>query len=399
MQRKEIKIGLFGLGCVGQGLYDVLKQTPGMKAEIKKVCVKDPNKIRKIPSELITFDKFDILNDDDINVVVELIDDSDAAFEITQDALIHGKGVVSANKKMIAENFADLLTLQAENKSSFLYEGAACASIPIIRNLEEYYDTDLLQSVVGIVNGSTNYILTKIFQNNQTFDIALKQAQELGFAESNPALDIEGYDAKYKLTILLAHSFGIQAQTRDIFNLGISRINDLDAKFAREKGFKIKLLASAKKVNDNPEISAFVLPTFVRPNDKFFNVDDVFNGVETEGCFADKQFFVGKGAGAYPTASAVLSDISALSYDYKYEYKKIHQSSEAFLTNDFEIDLFVSTTQFDFDVQNLKKDFIQINEEFTSSSGSYLIGKINFQILINSEWCKEKSYSLISLNV
>src|SRR5690606_14692645 len=160
--------------------------------EIKKVCIKHPDKKRKAPLSLFTVDKDELLYDEEINVIVEVIDDADAAFEIVRTALKNGKAVVSASKKMIAEHLAEILQLQQETGLPFLYESAACASIPVIRNLEEYYDNDLLHSIKAIVNGSTNFILTRIFDDQLEFDEALQLAQELGFAESDPKLDIEG---------------------------------------------------------------------------------------------------------------------------------------------------------------------------------------------------------------
>ncbi len=321
MSSKQLNIGLFGFGCVGFGLYEVLSKTPTLKANIRRICVKDKNKSRPIGSDDFVFDREAILGDEDINLVVELIDDADAAFEIVSEALRRGKAVVSANKKMIADHFTELLELQRRYKVPFLYEAACCASIPIIRNLEEYYDNDLLERIEGIVNGSTNYILTKTFSENLSYPAALRQAQQLGYAESNPILDTGGFDAKYKLVILLAHAFGLIVPPEEILNIGIDRLGELEINYAKEKNLKIKLVALAYKSGED-KVAAYVLPKFVNPQSKLYTVDDVFNGVITKTCFADQQFFAGRGAGAHPTASAVLSDISALRYDYKYEYKK-----------------------------------------------------------------------------
>src|SRR3990170_1908449 len=206
---KQLTIGLFGFGVVGEGLYKVLQQTSSLKASIKKVCIKNPEKIRNAPASLFTTEKNELLFDSEINVIVEVIDDSVAAFDIVSTALKNGKSVVSASKKMIAENLLELLELQKTTGESLLYESAACASIPVIRNLEEYYDNDLLHSIKAIVNGSTNFILTKMFEDKLDFQQALLLAQQLGFAESNPALDIEGYDAVNKWSFLLTHAYGI----------------------------------------------------------------------------------------------------------------------------------------------------------------------------------------------
>jgi homoserine dehydrogenase len=321
MSRKKLNIGLFGFGCVGQGLYEVLERTPTLQASIVKICVKNRDKKRSLPEDRFTFDADDILNDPEINVVVELIDDADAAFVLVSKALCSGKVVVSANKKLLAEHFEELLHLQKEFNVPLLYEAACCASLPIIRNLEEYYNHDLLESIEGIVNGSTNYILTRTIEDNLDYATALKQAQDLGFAESNPTLDTAGWDAKYKLCILLLHAFGVLCKPEEIFHFGIEQIGPEEIRFAKEKGLKIKLLARAWK-QESGKIAAFVAPHFIGPENRLFGVDDVLNGVMTKSCFADKQFFVGRGAGSYPTASAVLSDISALSYDYRYEYRK-----------------------------------------------------------------------------
>lgn len=396
MSRKNLNIGLFGFGCVGLGLYEVLQKSPALKANIKNICIKDRDKKRAIGAEHFTFDKNDILNDDSINVVVELIDDADAAFEIVSAALKKGKAVVTANKKMIAEHFDELLKLQQEYNVPLLYEAACCASMPIIRNLEEYYDNDLLESIEGIVNGSTNYILTKTFSENLSYDEALLQAQEKGFAESNPILDTGGFDAKYKLVILLAHSFGYVAKPKDIFNIGIDSIGDLELKYAREKNLKIKLVAQAFK-NEEGNISAFVIPKFVAPDDRLYNVDDVFNGIITKTSFADTHFFVGRGAGSLPTASAVLSDISALSYDYRYEYKKIYREDNGSLTNDVLLKVLLRHRKED--TAALKQYFETIEESYTNHDSGYITGTISLNKLVKIQSGNTGDRSFILINV
>jgi homoserine dehydrogenase len=378
MERKKLNIGLFGFGCVGYGLYQVLQKTPKLNANIKTICVKNPNKQRELPAENFIYDKNIILNDDSINVVVELIDDADAAFEIVKTALKSKKAVVTANKKMIAEHFEELLALQRTYEVPLLYEASVCASIPIIRNLEEYYNNDLLESIEGIVNGSTNYILSKTSLENISYQDALADAQAKGYAESNPILDTGGFDAKYKLLILLAHSFGIILKPEHIYNIGIDKISDLELNYAKEKGFKIKLIAQAFK-NKDETITAFVAPKFIAQHDKLYQVDDVFNGVVLQTAFAENQFFVGKGAGAYPTASAVLSDISALTYDYKYEYKKIDNAVENAFSNEFNIELLLKAKNDDLDV--IKNYFSKVNETYKNSEDGYIIGNIEFSTL------------------
>jgi homoserine dehydrogenase len=391
MATNQLTIGLFGFGVVGKGLYDVLRSTPTLQATIKKIGIKNTGKKRSISAEYFTTDAAAILNDTSINVIVEVIDDADAAFDIVKTALQNGKAVVSANKKMIAEHFEELLQLQEKYQTPFLYEASCCASMPIIRNLEEYYDNDLLQSIRGIINGSTNFILTKIFDEQLEFNKALLLAQQLGFAESNPKLDIGGFDAANKLVILLAHSFGVVAKTSDFIFNGIENISLNDAVVAKEKNYSIKLVANAQKLQ-NGKLATFLLPQFVATTDDLYHVKNEFNAVTTESTFADKHFFKGKGAGAFPTASAVLSDISALRYNYKYEYKKIHHQTDTVLTTDFYLKVFVSVD----DIAKINKaDFEWIEEWHNEFKFSWLTGVIHANKLFSTSWWKQEGVSLI----
>ncbi len=388
---KELTIGLFGFGVVGEGLYRVLAKAPSLKAKIKKVCIKNPGKKRHAPASLFTTDRNELLNDPQINVIVEVIDDAKAAFEIVSTAFKNGKDVVSSSKKMIAEHLDELLKLQQQTGQSFLYEASSCASIPVIRNLEEYYDNDLLYSIKAIVNGSTNFILTKMFEEKLDFKQALMLAQQLGFAESNPNLDVEGYDAVNKWAILLAHAYGIIEKPNDILFTGIQNIHAGDAKVAKEKNQQIKLVAHAKKM-DNGKVIAFVLPQFINPDDHLSFVKNEYNGVVIESGFADKQFFYGKGAGSFPTASAVLSDISALTYGYHYEYKKLYYHQPHELSNDFYLRTYISFNDWEFVP---REDFEWIEEWHAQEERKYFIGVISFSKLKNATWWKENNTSLI----
>jgi len=388
---KQLTIGLFGFGVVGEGLYKVLQKTPSLKAKIKRVCIKNPEKKRNAPAELFTTDADLLLNDPEINVIVEVINESEPAFKIVTTALNNGKDVVSASKKMIAEHLPELLELQEKTGHSLLYESAACASIPVIRNLEEYYDNDLLHSIKAIVNGSTNFILTKIFEDKIDFKQALILAQQLGFAEADPKLDVEGYDAANKWTFLLTHAYGIVAPTSNIVFNGIQNIAAADANFAREKNYEIKLVAQAQKL-DNGKVAAFVLPQFVKHDDHLAFVKNEYNGVVIESGFADKQFFYGKGAGSFPTASAVLSDIAALRYQYKYEYKKLYHHKPHELCNEFFVRVYVSFT----DIKYVPKEKFEWLEEWHAHEDrNYLVGVISFKELEQSNWWKENGTSLI----
>ena len=391
--QKKLVIGLFGFGVVGEGLYKVLQQSKSLEATIKRVCIKDPQKPRQAPAELFTTNKDELLLDDEINVIVEVIDDSKAAFEIVSTAVKNGKAVVSASKKMLAENLPAILALQKEYQTPFLYEAAACASIPVIRNLEEYYDNDLLHAVRAIVNGSTNFILTKMFEEQLDFADALALAQQLGFAESNPVLDVEGYDAVNKWCLHLIHAFGIVAHPTSILFSGIQNIQLTDALVAKEKQYEIKLVAQAIKLK-NGNVAAFVLPQFVRKDDHLAFVKNEYNGVEIESGFADKQFFYGKGAGSFPTASAILSDISALRYGYRYEYKKLYYQQPDQLSSNVYLRVYLSYQAEQFVIKN---DFELIEELHVNNDRKYLVGIILTEALLNNFWWKENGNSLILL--
>ncbi len=386
--KKKLKIGLFGFGVVGQGLYHVLNETHGVKAEIKRICVKNQNKQRNLPNEIFTFDKADIFTDEEIDIVVELIDDATAAFEIVKAALQNGKHVVTANKKMLAENLEEIYNLQIKYDRSVLYEGAVCGSIPILRNLEEYYDNDLITSIEGIFNGSTNFILTKVFEEKKSYADALKIAQELGFAESDPSLDVKGFDPKFKLTIAIAHTFGVFVKPENILNVGIDKISAVDLKYAKENNLTIKLVARAFR--DDKTIIGFVAPQFIPADHMLANVRNEYNAVLVEGAFAEKQVYIGKGAGGYPTGSAVLSDISALTFDYRYEYKKFTQGEGFTFSNKAVADVVVSFTE-----KNAitPADFENFKGGYQGNGLQYMTGSITLQKL--KELSKREEVSVI----
>ena len=387
-----MKIGLFGFGCVGQGLWKVLHETKGVRAEIKRICIKNPEKSRPLPPHFFTTDPQVILDDPEIDIVVELIDDAEAAFSIVSNALANGKAVVSANKKMIAHRMPELHALQQKTGAPFLYEGACCASIPIIRNLEEYYDNDLLTSVEGIFNGTTNFILSKIFEENLSFAEALKFAQEHGFAESDPSLDIEGFDPKYKLCILLLHAFGVFVEPEKVFHFGIHRLNDFDIDFARRKGGSIKLVAKCYRQQD--KVGAYCLPKFIPKNHRYAAVRNEYNAVTLESAFSEQQWFVGKGAGDKPTGCAVLSDISALRYHYRYEYRKLQQNGSMFDTTDTVLAVYV---RYQREGQVAENDFVEIAERYISGNSRYLTGTIQLDKLQKAPWIHDPGISIIEV--
>ncbi len=374
---QQLNIGIFGFGCVGQGLYFAIENSTGFTTTIKKIVVKDKNKERSLDAKYFSFDKKDILEDNDINVVVELIDDADEAFSIVSAAIKKGKHVVTANKKMLGLHLEELLALKNEYNVSLLYEASACGSIPIIRTLEEYFDNEELDSVSGIFNGTTNYILTKTINDGLSYADALKNAQEKGFAETDPTSDVEGFDAMYKTIILALHAFGVILNPQELLRFGITTLQSNDILFAKENSFSIKLVPTIKKLADG-KLAAYILPKFLPKENYLSKVDNEFNGVLVKGLISGEQFFMGRGAGSHPTGAAVLSDISALSYGYAYDNKKMHQHDKPLFTNDVAIKVFVSScdkTIFE------KIPLSNIEKEFRSEDYSYKIGEITISNL------------------
>ena len=376
MNGKKLNIGLFGFGTVGSGLYDVLKRIGSKNVEIKRICVRDMSKKRAIEAEF-TNSPDDIFNDPEINFIVELIDDADAAYAIVKRALQMELPVVSGNKKMLAHHIEELIELQARYNVALLYDASACGSIPVIRNLEEYYDNDLLTSVKGILNGSSNFILSKIFNEKMSYDAALKLAQDLGFAESNPSLDIDGWDSLFKLIIITIHAFGLYVAPEKIFTYGISNMCDEDIRFANEKERRFKLVAHVEKLEGNKLIMC-VMPQLISRNKYIYSVEDEFNGVVIKGLFYDKQFMFGRGAGGYPTGSAVLSDITACLYDYKYEYKKRNDSQLPEYTTDHSFRVYYRYQDYA-DLDLLK--FESVSENYISDDYKYVVGRVSLSEL------------------
>ena len=378
--RRKVKIGLFGFGVVGEGLYEVLKNSQGANAEIVKICIKSKNKRRSLPEGCFTYNPDDIFNDPEINTIVEVIDDPEVSYDIVKRALMRRLPVVSGNKKMIAYNLPELIRLQEEFNTPLLYDASACGSIPVIRNLEEYYDNDLLLSVKGILNGSSNFILSKIFNEGMLYQEALSLAQKLGFAESDPSFDVGGYDTLFKLVILTMHAFGVYVSPDEVLNIGIEKLNSHDIRFANEKGWRIKLLGEVVK-KSNDEITLYVMPSLVGKEKYIYSVEDEFNGVVIKGAYYDKQFMFGRGAGGYPTGSAVLSDITATQYNYKYEYKKLYNFSSFSYVTDCDVRVYVRYSDPE-DIEPII--FKRIEERYWNDECSYVVGTVNLRNLIKA---------------
>ena len=372
MRTEQLTIGMFGFGNVGRGLYDVLNSIPSHDATIKRVCVRDITKDRGVDIPM-TDNPDEIFADEEINLIVELIDDAEAAYHIVKRALESGRAAVSGNKKMLAHHLPELIVLQQKHNTALLYDASACGSIPVIRNLEEYYDNDLLVSVKGILNGSSNFILSKIFNENYSYDVALRRAQELGFAESDPTLDIGGWDSLFKLIIITVHAFGCYVSPEKIFTYGIASMNDDDIRFANEKGRRYKLVAHVEKL-ENGKIIMSVMPQLISREKYIYSVEDEFNGVVIKGKFYDKQFMFGRGAGGHPTGSAVLSDITACLYNYRYEYKRMFGHAPVEYTDDVLVRVYLRYSN---DEDRALFEFDSIEEQYISSDYQYLVGQIS----------------------
>lgn len=314
--KKQINIGLLGAGTVGGGVILVLKQNAeaishrvGMPVKIKKVFARHPEKATKLDPELVVTDNIDeLLNDPEIDIIVELMGREQPAKDYMAAALAAGKNVITANKDVIAKFGNELLDLAAEKKKDFLFEAAVAGGIPIIRPLKACLAANNITSLMGIINGTTNFMLTKMLQDHEDFAKVLKEAQEKGYAESDPTADIGGLDAARKLVILASIAFNTRIDLKDVYVEGIEKINIRDIEYAQELGYVIKLLAIAKN-NPDTGISVRVHPTMLPMNHPLATVNDVYNAIYVTGDVVGETMFFGKGAGRMPTASAVCSDI------------------------------------------------------------------------------------------
>lgn len=316
---ESIKIGLLGLGTVGTGVYRLLekqaeeiKHKAGVNTVIDKVLVRNISKTREgIPTEVITDNPNDILNAPDIRIVVEVMGGMEPAYEYIKSALMSGKNVVTANKDLMAVKGGELMELAAQNGCDLLFEAAVAGGIPIIRPLKQCLAGNNITEIMGIVNGTTNFILTKMTNDGMEFEDALKMAQELGYAEADPTADVEGLDAGRKIAIMASIAFNSRVTFDDVDIEGITKITAKDICYAKEMGCDIKLLGIAANTDDGIEVS--VHPMLIPSTHPLASVNDVFNAVFVHGDAVDDAMFMGRGAGMYPTASAVVGDIIDIS--------------------------------------------------------------------------------------
>lgn len=308
-----VNIAVLGYGTVGSGVIEVLNLNG---ESISKRCGHDINvkyilDLRDFKGEpvenLIVHDYNLIVNDPEIKIIVEVMGGVEPAYTFVKEAILKGKSVCTSNKELVAKHGAELLELSKAQKVNFLFEASVGGGIPIIRPLNQSLTADEIEEITGILNGTTNYILTKMAEDNESFESALKEAQTLGYAERNPQADIEGYDACRKIAILSSLAFGMQVDFEDIYTEGISKISDIDVSYAKAMGASIKLLATSRKVGNR--VYAMVAPMLIKPTHPLFSVNGVFNGIFVRGNVIGDVMFYGSGAGKLPTASAVVADV------------------------------------------------------------------------------------------
>ncbi len=313
---KTLRIGLLGLGQVGGGVFAALSEKKnffareiGVRLEIKKIAVKNPGKKRsiRVPKNLLTKNPYSIVRDPSIDVVVELIGGTKEASKLVKEAILHGKHVVTANKALLAEQGDQILELANRERRWVFFEASVGGGIPVIKAIREGLVANKIDAIHGIINGTTNYILTRMSEAKTDFKEALKEAQQKGYAEADPTLDIEGVDAAHKLAVLARFAFGGKVKFKDIHCEGITTIRSEDIAFAEEFGYKIKLLAIAKVQQDG--IEARVQPTLLPRTHILASVNGSFNAILLHGSEVGDVLLYGRGAGSRPTASAVLSDL------------------------------------------------------------------------------------------
>jgi homoserine dehydrogenase len=332
---KKFKAGLFGLGVVGSGVYKALQQNEKYGISIEKIAVKNIDKKRdlELPNGILTTVADEILENTDFDFIIELINDPEEAFSIVKKAFEKGKSVVSANKKMIALYHKEILKLREKHGVKFFYEGAVCGSVPILRLLDQHFKSDQVKSLKAIANGTCNFILSKMVGENQDYDSALKDAQDLGFAELDPYSDVSGEDTRFKLSIMMYHAFGVFVHPNEIPLHGINYLDEHIKDFAQQHQLKIKLVGEAQVVEG--KITAKVEPQLVSESHDFYNVENEYNGILVDAEYTGEQFVKGKGAGSFPTALAVLSNLKDLKYNLAISkiFKKHNQSYSENLQN------------------------------------------------------------------
>ena len=308
-----IKIAVLGYGTVGSGVVEVIwtNQEIINKRVGEELGIKYILDLREFPGtpveNLVVHDFEQIVNDDEIKIVVEVMGGIEPAYTFVKKSLLAGKSVVTSNKALVAKHGAELLAIAKEKSINFLYEASVGGGIPIIRPLTSSLTGDVIEEITGILNGTTNYMMSKMYNENADYDAVLKEAQARGYAERNPSADVEGHDACRKIAILSSIISGKLVDFEDIYTEGITNISQTDIQYAKAMEMKIKLLASC--IRDGDKLCAIVAPHLVSPEHPLYNIEDVFNSIFVKGNMLGDSMFYGSGAGKLPTASAVVGDI------------------------------------------------------------------------------------------
>jgi homoserine dehydrogenase len=312
---EKIRVGILGFGTVGEGTYrmicdneDEILQKVGCPIEVRRVGIRDPNKPRSISTEFFTTDLESIVCDDEIDVVLELIGGEEPALSLIDRALDCGKHVVTANKELIAKHGSRLVTKARQRCLDLHFEAAVGGGIPIVQPLKHQLAGNDIVKMMGVLNGTSNFILTRMYDDEATFDEALAEAQRQGFAEADPSNDVDGHDTMYKTAILAAIAFGRQVPLEQIHREGIRKVTQKDMHYAEVLGYRIKLLGIVEEVASDT-VMVRVHPTLVPEDHQVAKVEDVYNALWLHGDFVGDLMFSGKGAGSFPTASAVVGDL------------------------------------------------------------------------------------------
>lgn len=329
----KLKLGLIGLGTVGCGVYKTVEELDNV--EIVKVAVKNINKQRPvdIPTDMLTDNPYEVVNDPNIDVVVELIGGVTPAFDYISKAIENGKHIVTANKELLAKKGEELFNLAEKYNRVVLYEAAIAGGIPIIMPIKTILAGNKINKIQAILNGTTNYILTKMDVDGASYEDVLKEAQQLGYAETDPTGDVEGFDAAYKITTLATIAFKKRIKIENVYREGITKIRKEDMAQANEFGYKIKLIATAT-IDENDNADVRVHPMLVSKNTMLAHIDYVTNAVAISGHPIGNIVLSGPGAGEFPTASSVVGDILAIAAEYgKTDYMlpmmRCHHSQKA----------------------------------------------------------------------
>lgn len=332
IRMNNIGIGLLGLGIVGSAAAEVLlskgdklAEQVGIPLTLQKVLVRDANKQRTIKLEpyILTEHAGEVVANPEVDIVIEVMGGEHPALEYMKQAIANGKHVITANKEVIAKYGYELLSLAQKRNVYLRYEASVGSGIPLISPFQQDLAANDISTIYAILNGTTNYILTQMSQEGLDFTSALKQAQELGYAEANPANDIEGTDAVYKLAILSSLAFHTAVNPKDVYCEGISRLQAKDFRYAREFGYAIKLLAIAKR--DRGTIELRVHPVFIPEDSQLAKVNGVYNAIQVEGSLAGRLIFYGQGAGALPASSAIMADVLIIARNIHYGRSNIPQ--------------------------------------------------------------------------